>query len=195
MSAHQHVLFKLVQSLYFLADFFTSLFLKYSLQSGVIDRGKKKTGAVEPETEYRTGAHVATVLWKSRKMELEGAELGNFILRHESFQEPKVVLDSPEWTLMAVDRNYAIFVDCGGNIDAHNHQVGPFFYINQFNHCKRLLRIPWKHFIRLMKEKRERDLEAGIRPDNLILISNTGRYSRLRFIQPPKVTVLSGWLH
>ncbi len=72
---------------------------------------------------------------------------------------------------MAIDDNSVLFAVC--DVDVHRHDVGPFFYINQFNHLQRLIRIPLKHFVHLMKtEASERVDENEL---NLILLSNVGR--------------------
>ena len=71
---------------------------------------------------------------------------------------------------MNVDDEYAIFVACAPDVDVHSHQVGPFFYINQFNYCEKLLRLPWRYFVRLMRELRDPE-----DPLNIVLLSNTGR--------------------
>ena len=82
------------------------------------------------------------------------------------------MLKDPSVTLLSVDEDHAIFVDCG-EVDVHDHiRTGPFFYINQFNHCERIIQIPIPQFMKLMED----NAEASPIPDvNLILLSNTGR--------------------
>ena len=96
--------------------------------------------------------------------------LQHLFCRHESYQHPSVVFQ-PLTTLMSIDHDFALFSVC--DVDVHKHTVGPFFYINQFNHCRKLIQVPLKHFIRLMKETEEQRKEQM--DFNLILLSNTGR--------------------
>ena len=41
--------------------------------------------------KYESSAHVLEILWKSRKIELEGAEQNNFILRHVGYVHPETI--------------------------------------------------------------------------------------------------------
>ena len=99
-------------------------------------------------------------------------EIWHLRCRHERYCHPDIVLKDPSATLLSVDEDHAIFVDCG-DVDVHDHiKTGPFFYINQFNHCKRIIQIPIPQFMKLMED----NAEASPIPDvNLILLSNTGR--------------------
>ena len=46
-----------------------------------MERGWRSERNQAKEDEYEKSAHVTRVWWKSRKIELEGAKLTNFILR------------------------------------------------------------------------------------------------------------------
>ena len=82
------------------------------------------------------------------------------------------MLKDPSVTLLSVDEDHAIFVDCG-DVDVHDHiRTGPFFYINQFNHCERIIQIPIPQFMKLMEDNAEASPTSDV---NLILLSNTGR--------------------
>ncbi len=91
--------------------------------------------------------------------------------RHDDYVHPRIIFE-PNTTLMAVNEDSVLFCETDG-VDVHSHDVGPFFYINQFNHVQRLIRIPIHHFVSLMKsEGAERVKEEEL---NLILLSNVGR--------------------
>jgi hypothetical protein len=78
-----------------------------------------------------------------------------FSSRHERYCHPDIVLKNPSVTLLTVDEDWALFVDCG-DVDPHDHiKTGPFFYINQFNHCKKIIQIPIKHWLKLMDDNVE----------------------------------------
>jgi len=84
------------------------------------------------------------------------------------FVHPRVIFE-PNTTLMAIDQGSALFAVC--DVDVHRHDVGPFFYINQFNHVRQLIRIPIHHLIALMNspEARERVREEDL---NVVVLSN-----------------------
>ena len=71
---------------------------------------------------------------------------------------------------MAIDQRFAVFAICEKNINVYSHTVGPFFYINQFNHCTHLIRIPLESFVTL-------GINVGNPPPytKFVLLSNTGR--------------------
>ena len=99
-------------------------------------------------------------------------EIWHLRCRHERYCHPDIVLKDPSATLLSVDEDHAIFVDCG-DVDVHDHiKTGPFFYINQFNHCKRIIQIPIPQFMKLMEDNAEASPTSDV---NLILLSNTGR--------------------
>ena len=73
-------------------------------------------------------------------------------------------------SLMGINKRYAIFAICNKEANVFNHKVGPFLYINQFNHCTHLIRIPLRFFVRLGKEVGDLPLNV-----TFVLLSNTGR--------------------
>ncbi len=72
---------------------------------------------------------------------------------------------------MSITEDSVLFAVC--DVDVHSHDVGPFFYINQFNHVKRIIRIPIQHFITVVKtEGPEHVPEEDLK---LVFLSNVGR--------------------
>ena len=56
-------------------------------------------------------------------------------------------------TLLNIDEKFATFaVIHGPNKDVFKHTTGPFMYINQFNLCSELIRMPIESFLRLSDE-------------------------------------------
>ena len=71
---------------------------------------------------------------------------------------------------MGINKRFAIFAICQKSTNVFNHKIGPFLYINQFNYCTHLIRIPLKSFIRL--GERIEDLPTKCK---FVLLSNVGR--------------------
>ena len=67
--------FKSVRSLSQVFDAFCKGLCAYSVENGWQSELKTK-GEL-----YDTCAHVFTIIWKARRIELEGARLGNFMLK------------------------------------------------------------------------------------------------------------------
>ena len=73
-------------------------------------------------------------------------------------------------SLMGINKRFAIFAINKESTNVFNHKVGPFFYINQFNHCTHLIRIPLRFFVCLAEKVGDLPLHA-----KFVLLSNTGR--------------------
>ena len=71
---------------------------------------------------------------------------------------------------MAIDKRFAVFAVCERDVNVYSHTVGPFFYINQFNHCTHLIRVPLESFIRLAAQVGDPSPKV-----KFVLLSNTGR--------------------
>ncbi len=67
--------FKSVRSMAQMLDVFCKGLCAYSVENGWQRERKSKAG------QYETCAHVFSIMWKARMMELEGARLGNFMLK------------------------------------------------------------------------------------------------------------------
>ena len=67
--------FKSVRSLAQVFDAFCKGLCAYSVENGWQSEKKSKAG------QYETCAHAFRIMWKARKIELEGARLGNFMLK------------------------------------------------------------------------------------------------------------------
>ena len=67
-----------------------------------------------------------------------------------------------------MNENYANFTYCP--IDVHSHETGPFFYINQFNHCTTFITVPLAMFLKVMAARS--DYAERFK---LITLNNTGR--------------------
>ena len=88
--------------------------------------------------------------------------------RHVRYTHPEAVL-APNVTLLNVDAKYAVFaVVQGPNKDVLKHTTGPFMYINQFNLCSELIRMPIESFLKLSDQ-------IGDPKAKLVILSNTGR--------------------
>ena len=75
-----------------------------------------------------------------------------------------------DWNLMGINKRYAVFSMCKENINVFNHKVGPFLYINQFNYCTHLIRVPLISFIRLGEQVEDLPTKC-----KFVLLSNVGR--------------------
>lgn len=163
MSMCKYVVFKVVLALYHCLNTFTGFFFGFSFFSG------NARERAHMDTDYDRSAHILNVKWRMRKFELEGPNFRkHFLLRHERYTHPDVVL-SPDVTLMSIDSSFAVFAVCDKNKhDVLSHTTGPFMYINQFNHCSQVIRMPLQSFLKLSEH-------VGDPLAKLVILSNTGR--------------------
>ncbi|TRY75435.1 hypothetical protein TCAL_09502 [Tigriopus californicus] len=135
--------FKMIRSFYQTLDVISEKVVKYSLVHG------HQSDKLKKANDFENCAHV-----------------------HESYTHPNVIFEDGV-TLLTLTPTHAIFAKCPEDIDVHAHSTGPFFYINQFNHCKHLILIPLNLFIALTN-----DVDAlPFNPESVsyVLLSNTGR--------------------
>jgi len=67
--------FKSLRSLSEVLNAFSTALITYSVKNGWQSEKKDKAD------NFDTCAHVFNIVWKARKIELEGAKLGNFMLK------------------------------------------------------------------------------------------------------------------
>ena len=79
---------------------------------------------------------------------------------------------APNVTLLNIDEKYAVFAVVenkqSSKKDVLKNQTGPFMYINQFNLCSELIRMPLESFLQLAEK-------VGDPMGKLVILSNTGR--------------------
>ena len=74
---------------------------------------------------------------------------------------------APNVTLLNIDEKFAVFAVVNGKKDVLKNESGPFMYINQFNLCSELIRMPLESFLQLADE-------VGDPKGKLVILSNTG---------------------
>ena len=89
-----------------------------------------------------------------------------FTPRHVRYTHPEAVL-APNVTLLNIDEKFAVFAVVNGKKDVLKNESGPFMYINQFNLCSELIRMPLESFLQLADE-------VGDPKGKLVILSNTG---------------------
>ena len=89
--------------------------------------------------------------------------------RHVRYTHPEAVL-APNVTLLNIDDRFAVFAVVNSSLkkDVLKNESGPFMYINQFNLCSELIRMPLESFLQLADE-------IGDPKGKLVILSNTGR--------------------
>ena len=109
-----------------------------------------------------------TIFCLEKRMQFSPSNPESFFFRHVRYTHPEAVL-APNVTLLNVDAKYAVFaVVQGPNKDVLKHTTGPFMYINQFNLCSELIRMPIESFLKLSDQ-------IGDPKAKLVILSNTGR--------------------
>ncbi|CAH1785752.1 unnamed protein product [Owenia fusiformis] len=150
---------------------------------------------------YKKSAQVAKIIWRGKFTDFMVTQEADFLCTHEKFDDPRCVLDDNITLYGITDNNEALFVETPLDINVYSSDVNPFFYISQFQHAVRLIKMPFDSFTKLADE-------TGDPKMKVILISSTGRCGStllsqvfeatpglITIAEPDSMTKLSGRRH
>ncbi|CAH1785753.1 unnamed protein product [Owenia fusiformis] len=117
---------------------------------------------------YKKSAQVGKIIWRGKFMDFNVAQEADFLYTHEKFDDPRCVHDDNITLYGITDNKEALFVETPPDINVYSSDVNPFFYIAQYKHAVRLIKMPFDSFTKLADE-------IGDPKMKVILISSTGR--------------------
>lgn len=95
-------------------------------------------------------ARVLSIMMRYKHLDIDMANLKHFWTRHESFQDPDVLLRHPSVRLYCIGRTHAVFVQLGSS-DAELAHAHPFYYAAQFRDAQKVIVVPIEDFHRVAK--------------------------------------------
>ncbi len=140
----QHWLLCLLWRIFTLVDTLLDLITGVSLISG--SRREREKAA-----DYENSAQIVSVIWRAKCAALSVTKITDFLYKHEEYVNPEYVLKHKNATLMAVEKDYALFAISDPSVDVYDSQFS-FLVIADFEQAKKLVIIPIKSFHRLADE-------------------------------------------
>ncbi|CAH1801112.1 unnamed protein product [Owenia fusiformis] len=117
---------------------------------------------------YNKSAQVGTIRLREKIVEFNLSQEADFLFTHDKFADPRCVLDNDVTLYTITDNNEALFVETPSDINIYSSDVHPFFYVAQFNHAVRVIKMPFGSFTKIANE-------IGDPRMQVVLISSTGR--------------------
>ncbi len=76
-----------------------------------------------------------------------GKRTNCFLYKHDSYVNPDYVLQHANVTLIAVEKDYALFAVADQDLNVYDTNRFPFMFLSQFLGAKKLVIMPVKSFI------------------------------------------------
>ncbi len=131
--------------------------------------GSTFTGGTRKERDkarssYEASAHLVRVLWRAKyaPWEVRNCRLRNFLYAHESYVHPNYVLQNKNVSLLAVEKDYALFCVTDPQVDLFDVTKFPFLVLSQFTESRKLVVLPVKSFHRLAEEVGDPKVPVGM---------------------------------
>ncbi len=101
---------------------------------------------------YHHSAQIAKIIWRAKPHVKKETRLCNFLYKHEEYVSPDVILEQENVTLMAVERDYALFAMSDPGVDIYDPTKFPFVFISQYLEAKKLVVVPIESFHKLAEK-------------------------------------------
>ncbi len=135
----------LIRAVLFCIEAATDLLFGYTFTKGSKEERRKAES-------YESSAQVVSIIWKAKHTLLKVSRLHYFLYKHEEYVHPDYVLKNKHATLLAVEKDYALFSVNDASVDIHDSKKFPFLFLAQFSEAKKLVIMPIKTFHRLADE-------------------------------------------
>ena len=86
---------------------------------------------------YDHSAHVVKILWKAKPTLLAMTKEHHFIYKHEQYVHPNYILQNANVTIMAIQKNFAVFAETDPQLDIYDSKRYPFTSVAQFSKVER----------------------------------------------------------
>ena len=132
-----------IKAVLFCADCIFEAILGFSITGG------KKSERIRANEDYAHSAQVVNVLWRAKHTIYKLTRLLYFLYKHEKYVHPDYVLKNKHTSLVAVQEDYALFIETDPDVDIHDTEKFPFLFLAQYFQARKLIILPIKSFHRL----------------------------------------------
>ncbi len=141
----QHGFLRLLRIIFTLFDILLNLVTGVSLISGS-SREREKAA------DYENSAQIVSIIWRAKIASVRVTRITDFLYKHKEYVNPEYVLKHKNATLMAVEKDYALFAVSDPSVDVYDSQKFSFLFMADYEQAKELVIIPIKSFHRLADE-------------------------------------------
>ncbi len=130
----------------------TCLDLIADLLFGTTFFGGSKKDRIQAAERYESSAQLVHILWKQKENFIAPTKLRNFLYKHEAYVSPNYILKNKNISLMAIEKDYAIFCVTDPSVDIFDTEKFPFTMFAHWMLPKKLVILPIASFHRLADE-------------------------------------------
>ncbi len=139
-------LFLLVKAMITCLDLIADLLFGTTLFEG------NKRDRIQASESYELSAQLVHILWKQKEDFLTSTRLHHFLYKHEAYVNPNYILKNKNISLMAIEKDYAIFCVTDPSVDIFDTEKFPFTMFAHWELSKKLVILPIASFHRLADE-------------------------------------------
>ncbi len=101
---------------------------------------------------YEKSAQIVDIVWRAKMALYTVTRINCFVYKHGRYVHPEYVLRHANVTLLAVEKDYALFAVTDPAVDIYDTSKFPFLFLSQFLEAKQLVIMPIRSFHRLADE-------------------------------------------
>jgi hypothetical protein len=114
--------------------------------------GGSKTERQAAADKYESSAQVVRIMWMCCPRIIRPTTLQSVLYRHERYVHPDFVLEHPNVTLLAVEKDHALFCMTDPNVNIYDCVKFPFMNMAQYTEPTKLIILPIRSFHKLANE-------------------------------------------
>ncbi len=141
----KNLFLNIVRLLLFTIDFIVETLVGHSLIYGSREERRQSE-------KYENSAHVLDIIWRAKRTPFMPNRLQYFLYRHAEYIHPENILRMKNVTLLAVEKDYALFTVTDPSVDVYDVPKFPFLFLSQHEQAEKLIVLPIKTFHRLADE-------------------------------------------
>ncbi len=150
-----YALLLLIKQLLWVVELFTDLLFGYTLTGG----SKKER---EEAKEYEKSAHLVSVKWRARPIDLIPCSLDNFFYVHEKYIDPRYILKNVHVTLFTVEKDCVVFCVSDPEVNVYDTITYPWVFFAHYYIVKKLIIMPLNMFNQLADELGDPNVDVSL---------------------------------
>ncbi len=136
----------IVKALIWVVEVVSDLLLGYTWTSG------NRQERLKAKSQYESSAQLVDVAWRAKETVFKTSRLQYFLYRHCKYVHPQYVIDHKNISLLAVEKDYALFCVTDPDVNIYDTTKFPFLLMGQYLAAKQLVILPTKSFHQLAHE-------------------------------------------
>ncbi len=135
-----------VKAIVWVVECFTDALMGYTMTAG------SRQERLQAKSGYESSAQIVDVVWRAKESIFKTSRLENFLYKHVRYVHPRYIRDNKNVSLLAVERDYALFCVTDPTTNIYDTTQFPFLLVSQYLEAKQLVILPISSFHKLANE-------------------------------------------